>query len=158
MTVNSDGTVSFALPRAEVGQGITTAIAMMIADEMELPLDQVNITLADARPELVFNQLTGGSNSMHSISTTRSGLRRRSREASWHRRRPRSSAAPLPKLTAQRRRGHGARRKVGLVRLARRAGGGLDDTQRGDCTAEARVAVQTLIGTPQPRIDAAARS
>jgi isoquinoline 1-oxidoreductase beta subunit len=69
VTVNPDGTVSFALPRAEVGQGITTAVAMTIADEMDIPLDKVNITLADARPELVWNQLTGGSNSMHSIFT-----------------------------------------------------------------------------------------
>jgi isoquinoline 1-oxidoreductase subunit beta len=67
VTVNGDGTVSFALPRAEVGQGITTAVAMTIADEMDLPLDKVKISLADARPELIFNQFTGGSNSMHSI-------------------------------------------------------------------------------------------
>jgi isoquinoline 1-oxidoreductase beta subunit len=65
--VNADGTVSFALPRAEVGQGITTAVAMTIADEMGLPLDKVNITLADASPQLLFNQFTGGSNTMHSI-------------------------------------------------------------------------------------------
>ena len=69
VAVNPDGTVSFALPRAEVGQGITTAVAMTIADEMDIPLDKVNVTLADARPELVWNQLTGGSNSMHSIFT-----------------------------------------------------------------------------------------
>src|SRR5437764_437756 len=68
-TVNPDGTASFALTRAEVGQGITTAVAMTIADEMDLPLDKVNVTLADARPELLWNQLTGGSNSMHSIFT-----------------------------------------------------------------------------------------
>ena len=67
--VNPDGSVSFALPRAEVGQGITTAVAMTIADEMGMPVDKVNVTLADARPELVWNQLTGGSNSMHSIYT-----------------------------------------------------------------------------------------
>ncbi|HEX4816839.1 MAG TPA: molybdopterin cofactor-binding domain-containing protein, partial [Nonomuraea sp.] len=60
--VNPDGTVSFALPRAEVGQGITTSTAMLIAEEMDVPLDRVRVTLADARPELVFNQLTGGSN------------------------------------------------------------------------------------------------
>jgi isoquinoline 1-oxidoreductase beta subunit len=69
VTVNPDGTASFALPRAEVGQGITTAVAMTIADEMDLAIDKVQVTLADARPELVFNQLTGGSNSMHSIYT-----------------------------------------------------------------------------------------
>ena len=65
VTINPDGTASFALPRAEVGQGITTAVAMVIADELDLALDKVNITLSDARPELEFNQLTGGSNSMH---------------------------------------------------------------------------------------------
>jgi isoquinoline 1-oxidoreductase beta subunit len=65
--VNSDSTVSFALPRAEVGQGVTTAVAMTIADELGVALDQVNMTLADARQELEFNQLTGGSNTMHSI-------------------------------------------------------------------------------------------
>ena len=42
---------------------------MTIADEIGIPVDNVNVTLADARPELVFNQLTGGSNSMHSIFT-----------------------------------------------------------------------------------------
>ena len=69
ITVNPDGTVSFAMPRAEVGQGITTAVAMTIAEEMDLPLNKVNVTLADARPELVWNQITGGSNTMHSIFT-----------------------------------------------------------------------------------------
>ncbi|MEV3988500.1 molybdopterin cofactor-binding domain-containing protein [Streptomyces sp. NPDC049837] len=67
--VNRDGTVSFALPRAEVGQGITTSTAMLIAEEMDVPLRQVRVTLADARPELVFNQLTGGSNTTISTYT-----------------------------------------------------------------------------------------
>src|SRR4051812_5377064 len=67
VTVNPDGTAAFALPRAEVGQGITTAVAMTIADEMDLPIDKVRVTLADAQPELVWNQLTGGSNSMHAL-------------------------------------------------------------------------------------------
>ncbi|KHL16073.1 isoquinoline 1-oxidoreductase beta subunit [Mumia flava] len=60
--VNTDGTVSFALPRAEVGQGITTSTAMLIAEELDVGLERVKVSLADARPELVFNQLTGGSN------------------------------------------------------------------------------------------------
>jgi isoquinoline 1-oxidoreductase beta subunit len=67
VTINSDGTAAFDLPRAEVGQGVTTAFAMTIADELDLPVDKVTITLADARPELVWNQLTGGSNTMHSL-------------------------------------------------------------------------------------------
>ena len=69
VAVNPDGTVSFAMPRAEVGQGITTAVAMTIAEEMDLPLDKVRVTLADARPELIWNQMTGGSNTMHAIFT-----------------------------------------------------------------------------------------
>ena len=69
VVVNSDGTASFALPRAEVGQGITTAVAMLIAEELSLPLSKVTVTLADARPELLFNQLTGGSNTIHSVYT-----------------------------------------------------------------------------------------
>ncbi|MFF3484334.1 molybdopterin cofactor-binding domain-containing protein [Streptomyces sp. NPDC002701] len=67
--VNEDGTVSFALPRAEVGQGITTSSAMVIAEELGVPLERVHVTLADARPELLFNQLTGGSNTTFSTYT-----------------------------------------------------------------------------------------
>lgn len=40
---------------------------MLIAEEMGVPLEDVRVTLADARPELLFNQLTGGSNT--TIST-----------------------------------------------------------------------------------------
>ncbi|MET8957421.1 molybdopterin cofactor-binding domain-containing protein [Streptomyces sp. NPDC004129] len=67
--VDADGTASFALPRAEVGQGITTSSAMLIAEELDLPLDRIRVMLADARPELLFNQLTGGSNTTISTFT-----------------------------------------------------------------------------------------
>jgi isoquinoline 1-oxidoreductase subunit beta len=67
VVINEDGTASFAMPRAEVGQGITTTVAMMIAEELDLPLEKVAVSLADARPELLLNQLTGGSNSVRSL-------------------------------------------------------------------------------------------
>ena len=67
VTVEKDGTVSFALPRSDNGQGIMTSFAMIIAEEMGIEPEQVNVTLADARPELVFNQLTGGSSSSYSL-------------------------------------------------------------------------------------------
>ncbi|MBW0116996.1 molybdopterin cofactor-binding domain-containing protein [Pseudonocardia abyssalis] len=67
--VNRDGTVSFALPRSDNGQGIITSTQMIIAEEMDLDPDQVVVTLADARPELVFNQLTGGSSTTFSTFT-----------------------------------------------------------------------------------------
>ena len=69
LTVNSDGTVDFELPREEVGQGITTAFAMIIADEMNIPLSSVHMHLQPATPTLIFNQLTGGSNSIRSLYT-----------------------------------------------------------------------------------------
>jgi isoquinoline 1-oxidoreductase beta subunit len=69
VVVNTDGSVSFAIPRTEMGQGITTSSAMLIAEEMDLPLDKVHVTLADARPELVFNQATFGSNTTISTFT-----------------------------------------------------------------------------------------
>ena len=57
------------VPRAEVGQGITTAMAIVAAEELDADLDVVDVVLDDARPELVWNQLTGGSNSVHSLYT-----------------------------------------------------------------------------------------
>ena len=66
VVINTDGSATFALPRAEVGQGITTSTTMLIAEELDLPMSKVTVTLADARPELLYNQLTGGSNTTRS--------------------------------------------------------------------------------------------
>jgi isoquinoline 1-oxidoreductase beta subunit len=67
LEVADDGTVTLDLPRAEVGQGITTAVGMLVAEEMDLPLAKVRVTLSDARSELMMNQLTGGSNTIRSV-------------------------------------------------------------------------------------------
>ena len=67
--IREDGTAHFALPRMEVGQGITTSTAMLIAEELDLPVEKVVVTLAPARPELLFNQLTGGSTTTTSTYT-----------------------------------------------------------------------------------------
>ncbi|RZS43144.1 isoquinoline 1-oxidoreductase beta subunit [Herbihabitans rhizosphaerae] len=67
--VNKDGTASFELPRAEVGQGIETAFAMIVAEELDLPVEKVHVTLAPARPELLMNQITGGSASIFVLFT-----------------------------------------------------------------------------------------
>ncbi len=69
VTINKDGTASFAIPRAEVGQGITTSTAMILSEELDLPVSKIEVTLAPARPELMFNQLTGGSNTTVSTFT-----------------------------------------------------------------------------------------
>ncbi|MBW0117054.1 molybdopterin cofactor-binding domain-containing protein [Pseudonocardia abyssalis] len=67
--VKEDGRVAFALPRSDNGQGIITSFAMVIAEEMGIDPSDVDVTLADARPELIFNQLTGGSSSTYSLYT-----------------------------------------------------------------------------------------
>ena len=69
VTLNPDGSASFAMPRCETGQGITTSTAMLIAEELDLPVSKVHVTLADARPELLFNQATYGSNTTISTFT-----------------------------------------------------------------------------------------
>jgi len=61
LQVGADGRVRLELPRLESGQGIATACGMMVAEELYVPLSSVDVTLSDARPELMFNQFTGGS-------------------------------------------------------------------------------------------------
>ncbi|MGG8408113.1 molybdopterin cofactor-binding domain-containing protein, partial [Streptomyces sp. 12297] len=67
LRVETDGGIHFRLPRTEVGQGLTTAVAMLVAEELDAPLADVHIALENARPELLFNQLTGSSNSIRSL-------------------------------------------------------------------------------------------
>ncbi len=151
VTIDPDGTASFALPRAEVGQGITTAVAMVLADELELPLNQVNITLADARPELAFNQLTGGSNSIHALydqlrvaaAIARGQLARTAAK---------QLETPLRQLTL----------KDGVITApdgrsltyGALTGAAASPSTRAVLAQLKPAAQQTLVGTPQPRIDA----
>ena len=152
LTAQEDGTVELELPRMEVGQGITTATAMLVADELSLPLDRVRVRLADARPELVFGQITGGSNTIRSVY------------------------APIQAATAAFRRQMGAaaaaRTGTDVGRWRVQDGGLLsaDGTRLGfgelareassrslRATQDVPVQVATkLVGTPQNRIDARA--
>lgn len=63
----ANGKYRLELPRLEVGQGIATAAAMMLADKLRVPLSQIEVGSADASPELIWNQLTGGSSSVRSL-------------------------------------------------------------------------------------------
>ena len=67
--VNQDSTVSFELPRSDNGQDIIGYAQIIIAEEMGLAPEQVIVTLADARPELLFNQITGGSSTVFTTYT-----------------------------------------------------------------------------------------
>ncbi|MFF4272400.1 molybdopterin cofactor-binding domain-containing protein [Streptomyces sp. NPDC001536] len=65
LEVTRENKVVVRLPRVEVGQGVTTAVAMMIAEELDARLADVDIPLADARRK--GNQFTGGSSSVSSL-------------------------------------------------------------------------------------------
>lgn len=67
LTVNTNGSIVLELPRQEVGQGMTTTCALMVAEELDARLTDVQVPLSAARPALKFNQLTGGSNSTRSL-------------------------------------------------------------------------------------------
>jgi len=72
LKIDRDGTVTAIAFRSEMGQGIRTAIAMIIADELDVPWASVQIEQADADPNYG-DQVTGGS---ASISSYYSPLRR----------------------------------------------------------------------------------
>jgi isoquinoline 1-oxidoreductase beta subunit len=66
--ISPDNDVYFIAPNVEVGQGIYTGIAMMIAEELEVGLDQVRVVPAPPNEDLYKNpllkvQATGGSTS-----------------------------------------------------------------------------------------------
>lgn len=65
LEVTAANRIVVRLPRVEVGQGVTTAVAMMIAEELDARLADIDIPLADARTK--GNQYTGGSSSVRSL-------------------------------------------------------------------------------------------
>lgn len=67
LQVTEDNRVRFESPRAEVGQGITTALAMMIAEDLDVRLADIDMPLSDARSELGSAQSVGGSTSVRNM-------------------------------------------------------------------------------------------
>ncbi len=67
--IDRDGTITLTMPAAEMGQGIFTGLAMVIAEELEVRLDQIRVEAAPADAEHFTNprmgkQITAGSASM----------------------------------------------------------------------------------------------
>lgn len=70
--IPADGKIVFVMPQVEMGQGIYTAVAMLIAEELEVNLDQVTLEHAPADPSryanpLLGDQITGGSLAIRAI-------------------------------------------------------------------------------------------
>jgi len=67
--IDSTGKVTLIIPKVEMGQGVYTSIPMLIAEELEVPLDTVVIAHAPPNEKLFSDpllggQLTGGSTSI----------------------------------------------------------------------------------------------
>ncbi|MFC7399833.1 molybdopterin cofactor-binding domain-containing protein [Chelatococcus sp. GCM10030263] len=67
--IGPDGSIDLIAPNVEMGQGIYTAEAMLIAEELEVGLDQVRVLAAPANEDLykqplLKSQSTGGSTSV----------------------------------------------------------------------------------------------
>lgn len=66
--INPNNKIIFQIDRSEMGQGVMTSLAMLIAEEMEVDLDQITTEFAPAgdqyRNAMIGMQLTGGSTSI----------------------------------------------------------------------------------------------
>jgi isoquinoline 1-oxidoreductase beta subunit len=67
-----EGKIAFIIPSVEMGQGVYTAIAMLLAEELEVDLDQVVLEHAPADPTryanpLLGDQITGGSIAIRAV-------------------------------------------------------------------------------------------
>jgi isoquinoline 1-oxidoreductase beta subunit len=61
LTIASDGKVTIYSPNPEIGQGIKTAFAVIVAEEMEVDWSKVEVKQADFDSKRFERQLTGGS-------------------------------------------------------------------------------------------------
>ncbi len=62
--IDTSGKVTLFSHRAEMGQGVYQALPQIIAEELEVNLDTVNIVFAQGKREIYGSQVTGGSSSV----------------------------------------------------------------------------------------------
>jgi isoquinoline 1-oxidoreductase beta subunit len=70
--IDPDGKVTFIIPQVEMGQGIYTALSMILAEELDGPFDRVTAVAASPNDKLYANpllgfQVTGGSTSVRAF-------------------------------------------------------------------------------------------
>jgi isoquinoline 1-oxidoreductase subunit beta len=70
--IDSDSKVTFTIPQVEMGQGVYTALSMLLAEELDAPFDQVTVEAAPPNDKLYANpllgfQATGGSTSVRAF-------------------------------------------------------------------------------------------
>jgi isoquinoline 1-oxidoreductase beta subunit len=61
--IHPDNNISLIVAKSEMGQGIKTGLAMILAEEAELDFKSVSVEQADTRPDIYTHMGTGGSGS-----------------------------------------------------------------------------------------------
>lgn len=61
--IKPDGQVSLIVAKSEMGQGILTGLAMILAEELEVDFNSVKVEQAETRPDIYAHMGTGGSGS-----------------------------------------------------------------------------------------------
>ncbi|MFI6097088.1 molybdopterin cofactor-binding domain-containing protein [Lentzea sp. NPDC051213] len=61
------GRITVTVPVPDTGQGVRTAVAMMVAEELKVPVDALEIEQAEGDPETYGRQISANSNTMQSI-------------------------------------------------------------------------------------------
>ncbi|WP_093516550.1 xanthine dehydrogenase family protein molybdopterin-binding subunit [Stigmatella erecta] len=150
ISLREDGRIIAALPRTEMGQGITTGVAMLVAEELDADLNTVEVHTTDASPHWLI-QLTGMSSTMRYLAAplraAAAGARARLVTAAAHR-----WHLPAWKLSTA----HGEvlapdGRKAGYGALAREAA----RVWLPEVPSQPKEAAQyTVVGRPTGRIDA----
>jgi isoquinoline 1-oxidoreductase beta subunit len=68
LRISGDNTITVLVDRSEMGQGVYTALPMLIAEELEVPLEAIRVEAAPPGPayanQLIGVQITGGSTSV----------------------------------------------------------------------------------------------
>ena len=70
--IDPDGKVTFTIPQVEMGQGVYTALSMILAEELDAPFEHVTAVAAPPNDKLYANpligfQVTGGSTSIRAF-------------------------------------------------------------------------------------------
>jgi isoquinoline 1-oxidoreductase subunit beta len=64
LRIDADGTVTITVSRSDMGQGVRTALPMVVAEELDADWDRVRVVQADAHPDRYGRMMTVGSTSV----------------------------------------------------------------------------------------------